>query len=261
MRAALLLLLAMASVATATEVRVRPAELDAIRAERFEIPGRLHVPRVELDIALADTPARGTEAEPAEMAPAPAPAGTRLHGGNWTYAATIRERAADAATGVFQVELLRGGDPQGVVWIAQAVPDPLTRESVTVSFDIGGGEPTSDLFVVRITQVGVPERRLTSGIGTTSADYVWRGEDQSENPTLSATTGEPSRIRIVNGEGTAGHDLRIRDPNGVVVAASDGVVATRGDEKVVDWTPRASGPHPYECRFHDGMRGTIEVTE
>lgn len=257
-RTALFLALALLGVASAQNVRVEPGGLEAVRAERLDVTSRLEISLLELATAVADQPPVGSATDPAEMTSVSTPAGTRIHAGDWTYAATVREIDAESvAGGTFVVELAMDGVVQGAVHLRQSVAEPTAKEGARVVFDIGPLDPFRAMFVLSVRTV-LTETVLTSALSATTANYVWRDDANAENPLLSARVGQESRIRAANGEGTAPHNLQVRDGASVIAGPTDDVDEP-GESVVLAWTPTRAGAFTYECRYHPSMSGTLEV--
>lgn len=247
-------------------VEVEPNEsLDTAFAERVSLAHRFEVTATELGRAPLDLPAIGTPGAPAEIAEAPAPAGTAVRRDNWTYTVTVLEREADTVkSGRFEVHLLWNSREVGVVHVQQNVSNPLLREGARVTFDLGATRPEAPLFLVRV-HVIVPEGasyRLKSVIDVDAATK-WQGVggdiDGKINPALNGTAGLPMEIRIENGDG-ATHNLLVRDPDGETVARSDDIGLNERAE--LTWTPEGAGAYSYECEYHsDTMTGDIDVKE
>lgn len=258
---ALALLVASASQATPHFV-TRDDSVRALHAERHEMGARLDVVATALERASASQPAIGTADAPAEISEGNTPAGTSVGRGRWTYSVTVRERAAgDVPTGAFAVDLTWNARPVGRVHLQQALANPAAQEGARVTFDLGvSAPPDAALFVVAVRALDAPEAAytLTSALRP-DLQYVWNGDGGAENPTLAARVDSAVQITIVNGEGTAPHNLEIlRD--GAVVAKTEGEVTARDEQETLRWTPAAPGSYDYRCEFHPGsMAGTIEV--
>lgn len=235
--------------------------LDSVRAERIILPERFAVERIDLIQAILDAPAVGTQTSPAELTEAATPAGTTMHGGDWAYVATVRERTnASAPTGEFVLELAQDGRTMGSVWLQQNVSDPAVREGARVWFDLGPQEPQAPLFVLRL--ILSPDRatltRLTSTVDA-SLDYVWQGDDGMTNPSVTTKVDAALVLRAINGDGTAPHALQVLDSGGKVLAGPTPDVTNRGDQQDLSWAPPTAGTFRYQCRYHPTMEGNIQV--
>ena len=256
----LVLIIASASQATPHFV-TRDDSVRALHAERHEMGARLDIVATALERATASQPAVGTEGAPAEITEGNTPAGTNVGRGRWTYAVTVRERAADdIATGRFVVELTWDAKRVGSVHLQQALANPAAQEGARVVFDLGvSTPPDAPLFVVSVRALDPAGTAytLTSALRP-DLQYVWRDAAGADNPTLAAKVGAAVQLTIVNGEGTAPHNVEIRE-DGAVVAKTDGDVSARDEQETLRWTPDAAGSYDYRCEYHPSMAGTIEV--
>jgi hypothetical protein len=241
----------------------RNDSIDAVHAEHIAFGLRLQVSATALEQSLLDLPALGTEGSPSEMTELMTPAHTALGRLNWTWTATVRERQPESVTsGTFAVSATMDGRALGKVTLIQNVSDSAVREGARVTFDLGNGSPADPLFALEITPL-VSGYYLQSHLDT-DLNYRWQGVggdvDGQTNPDLSARVGEPLAVRIENGDGTATHNLRVKDGEGHVVAGPTENVEQRGDEADLLWTPAAQGDYRYECAYHaNTQHGTIHV--
>lgn len=262
------MVLAAVLVAGAAPVLVVPnSGLDTVYAERLTLPSRFEVAHTETAPALLDRPALGTEAAPAELTEAMAPAGTAVPRGHWTYTATVRERAADAvAAGNFTVTIVLDGTPRGTVVLGQAVANPLLAEGARVAFDLGPDPLLAPLLVLEVRPLLKPgEVPTLRSFMDSDLNYRWKGSggdiEGVVNPGLEATMGAEFTVVAVNGDGTAAHNLRIKDADGDVVAGPTPDLVDLNDQATLAWTPTAPGTYTYECKYHaTTQRGTIAVT-
>lgn len=259
MRGAVLVLLLLAPlVAQAEGLRVAKHPVEAFHAERLDLPERFAFVQTATLQAPLDVPALA----PVELGESLPPGGPGVRAGHWTYEVVLRERAPDAVReGTFVLALLRDGVSLGETTLVQNVSDPLLAEGARILFDLGARPPEGSLLLMTLREVRGPDVTLRSAF---EVDYVWRAQggakDGERNPPLDATRGRAFVFRIVNGDGTTEHDLRVVDARRKPVSgkAQD---AGPGEESTLAWTPAATGTFRYECRYHPTMGGAITVTE
>lgn len=255
-RAAWLGLLLVAALAEAAPFVVEPTPIDLLHAERVDLTERFELVSLATERALVGS----TKLDGVEISELMTPATTHVSRGHWTHTVVLRERTPDAVPlGAFDVMLKLDGRAAHTVRLAQNVSNPILAEGARVTFDLGFDLPPAPLFVLTMTQAPIGQTvTLTSAINEDLL-YVWRDGAQNENPTIQLTTGVPVTFEITNGDGTSPHNLQIPGGGDPMPESED--VVELGDETTLAWTPPAAGTYVYECRYHDTMRGTIEVTE
>ena len=96
-----------------------------------------------------------------------------------------------------------------------------------------------------------------------NADYTLSGADRSGNisgndPNLTFSVGDKVDF-IVN---TPAHPFYLKTVAGIGIGFNISGISNNGaTQEIISWTPIVKGTYYYQCRFHQGMVGTITIND
>ena len=103
-----------------------------------------------------------------------------------------------------------------------------------------------------------PATRAISVVNNESGNYILSGYVSGNNATVTLNVGDTVNF-TVNAEG---HPFNINTGNytGVEYRVSTPAAEGQGAQNgVVSWTPNTAGTYYYNCQYHSGMNGIIQV--